>query len=455
MPAVIKIDLSAEVTKNQAEMRKRRDVADQIVAKVTSESRDFTPEEKAAVKEAQDAIVNLRSRNEIIESQIKASEGLDDPKDDRGIERDAERRSGDPDRRSERERRQDSHRHREERPELTDKERRHSEVYEKWMRKGMAGLKGDEQDIMHGNHIDLGSDSREARALSAVTGATGAFTVPVGFMNRVEVGLKDYSGVLRAGVEIMRTDSGIDLPWPTANDTNNEGEQIEENQTTTEGPDNIFGTTTLKAFMFSTRQMIIPRVLLQDTGIDIEGLLAQLASERLGRIINRRLTTGNGANQPQGIVNGSTLGRTAAASTAISYDELVDLQTSIDEAYEPDAGWMFNKSTFGILRKLKDSDGRPIWMPAMNSGMAGGAPGLLLDKPYYKNMHMATPASGVRSVLYGQFSKYKVRQVSSLALVRLDERYAEKFQVAFLGFARVDGRLLDAGTNPIKHLVHP
>ena len=60
-----------------------------------------------------------------------------------------------------------------------------------------------------------------------------------------------------------------------------------------------------------------------------------------------------------------------------------------------------------------------------------------------------------KSVLFGDFSKYYIRDVMDITLVRLDEVYAEYGQVAFLAFSRHDGVLLDAGTNPIKALQHP
>ena len=49
---------------------------------------------------------------------------------------------------------------------------------------------------------------------------------------------------------------------------------------------------------------------------------------------------------------------------------------------------------------------------------------------------------------------YKIRDVGVLRLRRLDERYAEKDQVGFLAFLRSDSRLLNAGQNPIKYIVH-
>ncbi|MBF9641246.1 phage major capsid protein, partial [Streptococcus pseudopneumoniae] len=79
----------------------------------------------------------------------------------------------------------------------------------------------------------------------------------------------------------------------------------------------------------------------------METLLADLLGERLGRIANLRLTTGSGSSAPQGVVTGSTLGVTAAAQSAIAFDETIDLVHAVDPAYRagPKVAYMFNDGT--------------------------------------------------------------------------------------------------------------
>ena len=431
----ITYDLNELVEKNSAERRKLRDQADQLVAKATAEDRAFTKEEEAGLTELQDKIVALGKRSDLIQRQAEIRAGLEAP----GVPKTRQNfRPGD--------------RPAEGDDEGKEREKRYGKAFLTYLRSGMAGLDDEDRGLLQQRFSQLPSDHPEVRALSAITGVAGGFAVPQGFIATVETAMKDYSGVLKSRARILPTDTGTDLPYPTVNDTNNEGEQVEENQATGEG-DVAFGQIMLKAYLFSSKLVLLPIQLIQDTGVDVEDLIARILAERLGRITNRRFTTGNGANQPQGIVTGAAVGKTAAAVAAITYDELVDLQHSVDPAYRQGAEWMFHDLTFAALRKLKDSDGRPIWMPALSSGMAGGAPGLLLDAPYIINNHMAQLAASARTVLWGQTSKYHIRRVRNLVLVRLTERYAEKMQVGFFAFLRCDGRIVDAGTNPIKVLV--
>ena len=95
----------------------------------------------------------------------------------------------------------------------------------------------------------------------------------------------------------------------------------------------------------------------------------------------------------------------------------------------------------------------PIWQPSMNAAMANGAPGLLNGKPYWINQSMAAATTGQKSMLFGDFYTFKIRTVKSIVLVRLSERYAEKFQTAFFAFERCDSKSVDASGGAIKHLI--
>ena len=430
----ITFDLSEILEKSAAEQRKARDQADELVAKVLAEDRDFTKEEQANLTELQDKIVAAGKRSDLFKTHAEVRAGLDEPgkpKTQRDFKPGEKNADGD---------------------EAKERETRYAKAFVTYLRSGMAGMDTEDRGLLQQRFSQLPSDHPEVRALSAITGSSGGFAVPQGFIASVETAMKDFSGVLKSKATILPTDTGADLPYPTVNDTNNEGEQVEENQATSEG-DVAFGQIMFKAYLFSSKLVLLPLQLIQDTGVDVEGLIARILAERLGRITNKRFTTGNGANQPQGMVTGAAVGKTAAAVAAVTYDELVDLQHAVDPAYRQGAEWMMHDLTFAALRKLKDSDGRPIWMPAFSSGMAGGAPGLLMDAPYVINNNMAQLAASARTVLWGQMSKYHIRRVKNLVLVRLTERYAEKMQVGFFAFMRADGRIVDAGTNPIKCLV--
>ncbi|HWL10946.1 MAG TPA: phage major capsid protein [Planctomicrobium sp.] len=61
-------------------------------------------------------------------------------------------------------------------------------------------------------------------------------------------------------------------------------------------------------------------------------LVGGLFGERLGRLINRITTVDNGAGEPWGIVNRTTVGKTMASDTAITAEGMIDLAYSVDVA---------------------------------------------------------------------------------------------------------------------------
>lgn len=284
------------------------------------------------------------------------------------------------------------------------------------------------------------------RAQTSTTGAGGGFVVPEDFRTELEVALLAFGG-MREVASVVRTASGADLPWPTVSDVNEEGEIISENTVQNEG-DITFGQRTLKAHKYSSKIIRVPVELIQDSAVNIASEVGARLGERIGRITNRHFTAGTGVGEPEGVVTGASLGLTATGTDAVTYEELVDLQHSVNSAYRGNATFMFSDSTLRELKKLRDTDGSLIWQ----AGLAVREPDTILGHRYVVNDHMASMGVGAKSIVFGAMSKYKVRDVQDVVLVRLDERFAEFGQVAFLAFSRHDGLLLDAGTNPVKYL---
>lgn len=310
-------------------------------------------------------------------------------------------------------------------------------AYEQWIRRGLTGINADQRALLEANF----------RALQTDTGGAGGYTVPEAFWAKVTETMKYFGGV-RQVAEIVATSQGNPLPWPTNDDTSNTGEILEEGSAVSE-QDATFGQKTLAAFTASSKMIRVSNLLLQDTGVDMEGFLARRMGTRIGRIQNTRLTTGTGASQPQGLITGATTGKTTAGATAITYTELIDLIHSVDAAYRAGGNckFMFHDLVLAYIRKIKDDSGgagvgRPIWEPSVQAGV----PDLLLGYGYVANNDMAsTVATTNKTAAFGDFNAgYVVRTVAGGAMNRLTERYAEYLQTAFFGYERFDGLVQDS-----------
>ena len=294
--------------------------------------------------------------------------------------------------------------------------------------------------------------SPESRATieqrAGITGLVGGVTIPSLLASEIEVALKNYGGMFEAGT-IINTSHGGDLILPTVNDTNAKATIVSDyDQSTKRAPS--FGSVTLKAYTYRTPIIPVSQTLIQDAAFNLDAVLSGLLGDSFSRGVNEQLTTGDGTGKPTGIVTAATACSTQAAATSIKLDDIIDLIKSVNSAYARNGKFMFNRNTLWELAKIKDQSGRYIWQDSARDG----APATLFGKQYILNDDMADIGAGNASVLFGDLSKYKIRMIKSFSVVRLNELLAEYLAIGLFGFARVDGNLLDAGTNPVKKLVH-
>lgn len=285
-----------------------------------------------------------------------------------------------------------------------------------------------------------------------VNTTTAASLRPEGFVYSLERTLLTHGPMLTVA-DVLTTPTGNDLPWPTLDDDDNEGVLLAEETTIGTSVAPTLSKITLKAYKFSSRPIFASVESLQDSAFDLAAEFGADLGERLGRVINRKLTVGAGTTEPMGIVTASTLGKVATSNTTFTGDELMDLQHSVDPAYRTNAAWMLHDTTMAIIRKLKSTDSQYIFQP----GLQLGVPDRMLGAVIHINNAMdaigdADDTNDVaeKPVLYGDFSKYKARRVNEVQLVRLVERYADLGQEAFIAFHRVDGNLIN--TKAVKHL---
>ena len=313
---------------------------------------------------------------------------------------------------------------------------------------------GEEYRRAFGDYLLNGASgiSSESRATieqrAGIAGLSGGLIIPKTLASEIEVALKAYGGMFEAAT-ILNTSHGGDLILPTVNDTSAKAAIVSEyDQSTKRAPS--FGSVVLKAYTYRTPIIPVSQELIQDSAFDLDALLSRLLADSFSRGVNEDLTTGSGTSKPTGIVTAATACTTQAAAASIKLDDIIDLIKSANSAYARNGKFMFNRNTLYELMRVKDLTGRFIWQ----EGTRDGLPATLFGKPYIVNDDMADIGAGNASVLFGDLKKYKIRMVKSFRVKRLNELLAEYLAIGLLGFARVDGMLLDAGTNPVKKLVH-
>ena len=281
-----------------------------------------------------------------------------------------------------------------------------------------------------------------------LTSSTGA-PVPTSFYDQVILKARLVGPMLDVPTQ-MSTAGGEVIQVPSLSSYSSSSTVTAQGANLSES-DPVFNSfVSLSAFKFGFL-IQVSREMIEDSGVNLLGFLADQVGNGLGYNVQAALTTGTGTVQPNGIVTASTAGGTGGTgvSGAFTADNLIDLYYSLDGAARllPGIGWMMNGTSIGAVRKLKDTAGNYVFDPAAD----GNRRDLLLSVPVYENPHMASPGTGVKSVICGHLPSYMVRTVGGIRLDRSDEFAFNADLVTFRATMRVDGNLPQ--TSHIKHFV--
>ena len=336
-------------------------------------------------------------------------------------------------------------------PEEKDLKKAQEEAFSRFLKVGTRGLNENERSIVE----KLWTENPDVRTAQGTTsGAVGGYLIPEGFSNNLERAMLPYLAGLQY-FTTLTTATGNDLPWPTLDDTSNEGEQIDENPTSDVSEQAMtFGQQILKAFTYTSKMITVSVQLLQDSAFNLDSLIQSIAGERLGRILNSKFTNGTGTTTIAGILHGATDSAiTGVADDALTRDNILDLMYSVNADYRQRGIFMIADATEKIVRKLAfgSADDRPLWQASMREG----APDTIEGKPYFVNNKMTGPSAGAYSIAFGDMKKYIIRKVKGNTLVVFREKYMSKLQVGYMIYCRYDGQLLDAGQHPVKYIRHP
>lgn len=301
-------------------------------------------------------------------------------------------------------------------------------VFDAFLRGGFENLDSEQRALLN-----------EMRAQSVSTADKGGYTVPIEFRDRVVETMKQFGGVANIST-VFETESGNSIQWVVTDGTAEVGAMIGES-TSADTQDITFAQAALGAKKMTSKVILVSNELLLDSGVDIYGLIGRRCGTRIGRGEANQLINGDGTgNNITGLLAQATTGYTTATTNAIAWADLLQLKHSVDPAYRANtANWLWNDQTLLAVKSLKDSQGRPLWLP----DVAGLTPATFDGDKYQIDQAMPTIAAGKASVAYGDFSAFQIRRVKYQVLKRLVEKYAEADQTGFVMFHRFDALLED------------
>ena len=273
-------------------------------------------------------------------------------------------------------------------------------------------------------------------ALQVGTDSEGGYLVPDEFERTLVEALQEEN-IFRQLAKIITTSSG-DRKIPVVA-SKGSASWVDEEGVIPES-DDAFGQVVIGAYKLAT-MIKISEELLNDSIFNLEQYIAREFARRIGAKEEEAFFVGNGTGKPTGIFNatgGAALGVTAASSTAIAMDELVDLYHSLKAPYRNNAVFVTNDATVKAIRKLKDGNGQYLWQPSVRLG----EPDTLLNRPLKTSVYVPEIAAGTKAVAFGDFSYYWIADRQGRSFQRLNELFAATGQVGFKATQRVDGKLI-------------
>lgn len=359
-------------------------------------------------------------------------------------------------------------------------EKRYQDAYVSWFKGGVNGLTAEEREIFNGANTEYRAGAALGTVAAAGSDGSAGFLVPQGFWDNLQVALKAYGGLLNLA-NVIKTDSGAPMPWPTTDPTGQLGIYLTEN-TALNGSDLIeFGQGMMHAWFISSDVIKASYAILNDSAFDVDQFVTDRIGERIGRKIAAELHTGAGAvssaltglstsltayaqtntagatpaiggyYQPAAAEKafwlGASGGSTAAATLAggqISWGSVLGMIGTVDPAYRAmgRACFVLNDVVQQNIRQLTDGFGHPLWQPDLTVGPSSGPVARIEGFPVVVDQNAAsvsTSGGTTGGLLFGDFkTALNVRMVNQAGTLRLTERYAEFLQVGYIGYVRLD-----------------
>ena len=261
-------------------------------------------------------------------------------------------------------------------------------------------------------------------------------------------------GGIREAVAAMSTVNGADYNEPAVDNTAQTGEWLADQSGAASDQDtaNISGGTTFKAYTMTSKRIKIRREALEDVNFNFEGYVTNAVARRLNLTLATALVSGDGSGKATGLITTAAVGKTTAVNTGFTWEELTQLEESVNPAYLKGGegpmgirddfngfiGYIISYGAYFFLRRLKDSEGRPLF----NMNLAGPSPifSSLFDRDFMIDYSMAGVGAGLKPIVFGNFGHYLLRMVDGIEIFRFfDSGTVTSNEVHILAFMRCDG----------------
>ena len=200
-----------------------------------------------------------------------------------------------------------------------------------------------------------------------------------------------------------------------------------------------FKSIELKGYLAGTLS-VLSLSLINNSQFDVIGYIVNKMAEAIANWVEKELLHGT-SQKITGLSNiSSAMTVTAASQTAITADEIMELQDKVIDAFQNGACFIMNRATRSAIRKLKDSDGNYL----LNRDVSAKWGYTLFGKDVYTTDNADTMAAGKTVIYYGDFSGLAVKLSEDASINVLREKYATQHAVGVYAYMEMDAKIENA-----------
>ena len=262
--------------------------------------------------------------------------------------------------------------------------------------------------------------------------------IPVTIANRVISKVQEISPILAKATRFS-VKGTLKVPvWGKAGDS--------EDQDITVGYQTEFVDITANSGKFTSVDLtgflagaltLVGKSVINNSQVNVTNFVINEMAKKIAIFLEKELINGTADKVTGALATTTTLN--AGSTSAISADNLVDLQTKIPTAYQADAVWIMHPKTFTSLKKAKDGNGQYL----LQSDFSNAMPYRILGKPVYLSDNMPEIASAAKAVLYGDLSGLAVNFREDISIQVLLEKYATQHAVGIVSWFEFDSDVID------------
>lgn len=285
-------------------------------------------------------------------------------------------------------------------------------------------------------------NTRDADNTPLTKGANGA-VIPTTIAKRIIRKLYDISPILEKSAK-YNVKGNLQIPYYTEDSTDMINVAFQGAEfTAISANSGKFTSINLTGYVAGALSLV-SRSLINNADFDIVGYVVDQMAYSIKRFIENVLLNGSGVISGQsGTVaglTGVTLTTRTAAATAITADELIDLQDSVKDMFQDGAIWIMSPKTRTAIRQLKDKMGRYLLQDDISAPFGK----VLLGKPVYVSDNMPEMAEGNVAVYYGNMTGLATKFTENMEIQVLREKYADQHADGVIGWFEFDAKVQDA-----------